>query len=96
MYRVREILAFKPKILSWQRFQGRVFILSPDRLYAEETPGSIENSFNVEHQESLEAKISPCLDRGQFDMRVAAAIHKAKSNPESDCPYRVKVTVASG
>ncbi len=41
-------------------------MLSLDRLYAEETPESIENSFDVECQESLETKISPCLYRSLY------------------------------
>lgn len=39
-------------------------MLRIESIDAEETSGSIENSFNVEHQEFLEAKISPWLDRG--------------------------------
>ena len=33
--------------------------------YAEETPESIENSFNMGCPVSLEAKISPQLDKGE-------------------------------
>ena len=40
-------------------------MLSLDRLYAKETPESTEKSFDVECQESLETKISPCLYRSQ-------------------------------
>ncbi len=36
-----------------------------DILDAEEIPESIENSFNMEHPASLEAKISPCLNKGE-------------------------------
>ena len=33
-------------------------------LCIEETPESIESSFNIRYLVSLEAKISPCLDKG--------------------------------
>ena len=36
-----------------------------DILYAEEMPESIEDSFNMEHLTSLEAKISLCLNKGE-------------------------------
>ena len=44
-------------------------MLSLDSLYAEEMPARIENSFNMEYPESLNAKIYPCLDRSDFPTR---------------------------
>ena len=38
-------------------------MLSLDKIHAEEKPESTENLLDIERQESLEAKISPCLDR---------------------------------
>ena len=37
-----------------------------DKLYAEEKPESIEISLDLECQESLATKISPCLYTGQI------------------------------
>ncbi|EKU96571.1 hypothetical protein Lepto7375DRAFT_0036 [Leptolyngbya sp. PCC 7375] len=39
-------------------------MLSFDEIYTEEKLESIENSLGIECQDSLEPKISPCLDKG--------------------------------
>ena len=44
-------------------------MLRLDKIHTEEKPESIGNSLYIERQESLEAKISPCLDRARNAVR---------------------------
>ena len=43
-----------------------------ERLYAEVTPENTENSFDMGYLESLDAKISPCLNKGDYCQRTEA------------------------
>lgn len=63
-------------------------MLSLNRLYAEETPESAENSFDMEYQESLEAKISPILAIG--DSAHLAHTNRVMHSPSLATPAKVR------